>query len=347
MQFQFKYYKDPGVIMDAIKVLSLKLNSKSFLPSVSILITHNSQELEHLKEQLNSFLAPPKELLLFCYKPQENSCNFLTSYIEKILCRSFTHTTLSSVCKKLESISSLKHELFSFYLQNEYSPGCNLASILRTNTALPDHIKFYLLSFQLDPSSFSSLLITWIRKYAAEIEQNFLSDYASFQPNVQSLQILIEHTHPEQKNSFFTRPLHYSVCSVLRDFQYIHWSPNCNWLITGYRFQDVVKAISQRSYSFDLEDICEALGDPIRMKMINYLYQHKNSTRQQMIDAIAIPTSSYHHLEKLKKVDLIVSHRQNNNQIYSLNYSVFEELATIFNSYAKGGSTLTNGFWGR
>lgn len=55
MQFQFKYYKDPGVIMDAIKVLSLKLNSKSFLPSVSILITHNSQELEHLKEQLNSF----------------------------------------------------------------------------------------------------------------------------------------------------------------------------------------------------------------------------------------------------------------------------------------------------
>lgn len=93
-----------------------------------------------------------------------------------------------------------------------------------------------------------------------------------------------------------------------------------------------------------MEDICEALGDPIRMKMINYLYQHKNSTRQQMIDALAIPTSSYHHLEKLKKVDLIVSHRQNNNQIYSLNYSVFEELATIFNSYAKGGSTLTNGF---
>ena len=174
MPFQFKYYKDPGVIIDAIKTLSLKLNSKYFLTSATLLGKYNPRELDHIKKQLNSFETPPKELLLFFYKPTENFCNFMTRYVEKMLLQDFPQVTLSALYKKVEQPSALQQEIFAFYLPKTNMDETNLVSLLRTDTVLPDNIKFYLLSFQLDPQSFCSLLSIWIRKYVQLIEQTFL-----------------------------------------------------------------------------------------------------------------------------------------------------------------------------
>ena len=341
MPFQFKYYKNPGVIIDVIKLLSFKLNPKYFLPSASLLSKQNPKEVEHLKKQLNSFETPPKELLLFFYKPTENFCNYMTRYAEKILCHDFPHTTLSSLYEKIEKTPTFKQEVISFYLPKCETTGTNIVSLLRTNNTLPDNIKFYLLSFQLDPQSFCSLLCTWIGKYAKVIEQKFLPLCNEFCPDDQTMQKLIHHTYPERSNSFAVQPILYSICSVIQDFQYIDSSVHQNWLITGCRFRDVVNVLTQEKQTIDLQEICEALGDSIRFKIINHLCIQNQSTRQQMIDSLILPATSYHHhIEKLKKAGLIVSHRQNNNHIYSLNYSVFNEIANIFKTYSKGGDTL-------
>ena len=341
MPFQFKYYKDPGVIIDAIKTLSLKLNSKYFLTSATLLGKYNPRELDHIKKQLNSFETPPKELLLFFYKPTENFCNFMTCYVEKMLLQDFPQVTLSALYKKIEQPSALQQEIFAFYLPKTNMDETNLVSLLRTDTVLPDNIKFYLLSFQLDPQSFCSLLSIWIRKYVQLIEQTFLPACHSFLPDSQTMQTLIDYAYPDRGDSFSSRPVLYSVCSVISEFQYIHSSERHNWLVTGYRFQEVVNALTQQKQNIDLQEICEALGDSIRLRIINHLYIHKHSTRQEMIDALMIPTtSSHHHLEKLKKVGLIVSHRQNNNHIYSLNFPIFDEIAEIFKTYSQGRNSL-------
>ncbi len=341
MPFQFKYYKDPGVIIDAIKTLSLKLNSKYLLTSTAILAKYNPQELDELKEQLNSFETPPKELLLFFYKSTESFCDFMTCYVEKMLCHDFPQVTLSALYKKIELSSALQQEIFSFYLPKSDIDKTNLVSLLRTDTVLPDNIKFYLLSFQLDPQSFCSLLSTWIRKYVQLIEQTFLPACHSFLLDSQTMQTFIDYAYPDRRDSFSTRPTLYSVCSVIHKYLYIHSSECHNWLITGCRFQEVVNAITQQKQSPDLQQICEALGDSIRLRIINHLYIHKHSTRQQMIDVLVIPTtSSHHHLEKLKKARLIISHRQNNNHVYSLNYPIFDEIANIFKTYAQDKNSL-------
>lgn len=49
MPFQFKYYKNPGVIIDVIKLLSFKLNPKYFLPSASLLSKQNPKEVSTSK----------------------------------------------------------------------------------------------------------------------------------------------------------------------------------------------------------------------------------------------------------------------------------------------------------
>lgn len=341
MSFQYKYYKDPGLIIDVIKVLSLKLNSKYFLGSASLLSKNNPQEIEQLKTLLNSFETPPKELLLFFYKPTENFYNFMTCYVEKMLCQDFPQVTLSTLFKKLNQSSSLQQEILSFYLSKHDLTETSLVSLLRTDKVLPDNIKFYLLSFQLDPKSFYSLLIAWLQKYASFIETEFLPNCQSFLPEAQTLKILIDHAYPDRSSFFSTRPILFSVCSVLQDYLYIHSSAHHNWLITGCRFQKTVDAILQLKQTIDLQEICEALGDPIRLNIINHLYTQKESTRQQMLDSLIVPvTSSHHHIEKLKRAGLIISHRQNNNHIYSLNYPVFNEVANIFKLYSKGGNTL-------
>ena len=340
MQFQLKYYKDPGVIIDAIKVLSLKLNPKFFWSSFSFLTIHNPDDLDYVKTALNSFLTPPKELLLFFYKSTESSINFMTCYIEKILCHDFSNITISGLCQTIEQSATLMHEVFSFYIKN-YSPEADSASLLRTDASLPDNLKFYLLSYQLDPKSFSSLLTSWIKKYAALIERDFLKKHSSFQPDPLTMEKLVCYAYPDQNAIFHTRPILYSVCSVLRDFLYLHSSINQNWLITGYRLHEIVDQLTQQNHTIDIQKICEALGDSLRFQVIKYLSEHKYCTRQQMIDDLVLPaSSSHHHLEKLKKVGLIESRKHGNSHIYSLNYAILNELADTFKLYAKGGNTL-------
>jgi DNA-binding transcriptional ArsR family regulator len=71
----------------------------------------------------------------------------------------------------------------------------------------------------------------------------------------------------------------------------------------------------------------QALSDPTRRKILELLKKKDSAVGELGKNfSITLPSLS-HHLSVLKQADLVTSQRQGQEIIYSLNLSVFEEIA--------------------
>lgn len=85
----------------------------------------------------------------------------------------------------------------------------------------------------------------------------------------------------------------------------------------------------------------QALSDPTRRAIVELL-KKGDSTPGEMIEHFNITKPSLsHHLDILKKADLVITERQGQNILYSLNVSVVDEvlllMISLFGSKKKGG----------
>ena len=88
-----------------------------------------------------------------------------------------------------------------------------------------------------------------------------------------------------------------------------------------------------------LSQTLAALSDPNRQKIIDALKKKDMSvTEINSFVSVTMPTLS-HHLDTLKRADLVTSRRQGQNIIYSLNLSVIDDVTeAILKLLSKGGS---------
>jgi ArsR family transcriptional regulator, arsenate/arsenite/antimonite-responsive transcriptional repressor len=71
--------------------------------------------------------------------------------------------------------------------------------------------------------------------------------------------------------------------------------------------------------------IFQALADPTRREILRLLRQGDLTPGELAASFNITKPSLSHHLDALKKADLVVAERRGQNIIYSLNLSVFEE----------------------
>lgn len=84
-----------------------------------------------------------------------------------------------------------------------------------------------------------------------------------------------------------------------------------------------------------LNKTLQALSDPTRRKILEMLKKKDMSVSEinKYFD-ITMPSLS-HHLSVLKQADLVTFQRQGQELIYSLNLSVFEEVAKVLIKFFK------------
>ena len=79
-----------------------------------------------------------------------------------------------------------------------------------------------------------------------------------------------------------------------------------------------------------MDSLFKALADPNRRKIIQLL-KNKDLSVTDMLEKFDFTQASLsHHLDILKRADLVTTERRGQFIIYSLNTSVFEETAAIF-----------------
>lgn len=76
-----------------------------------------------------------------------------------------------------------------------------------------------------------------------------------------------------------------------------------------------------------LSNTFNALSDKTRLEILELLRKKDMSVGEIMINFNITMPSLSHHLSVLKKADLVSSQRQGQQIIYSINLSVFEEVA--------------------
>ncbi len=79
-----------------------------------------------------------------------------------------------------------------------------------------------------------------------------------------------------------------------------------------------------------MNDIFKALADPTRRKILKML-RDKDLTAGEISDAFNISKPSIsHHLNSLKQANLVMSDKQGQNVLYSLNTTVFQDIVQFF-----------------
>lgn len=77
-------------------------------------------------------------------------------------------------------------------------------------------------------------------------------------------------------------------------------------------------------------NLFQALADPTRRAIINLLKQ-RDMTPSEIITSFTITKPSLsHHLEILKRANLVIAERKGQNIFYSLNLTVVEEMVGLF-----------------
>lgn len=84
-----------------------------------------------------------------------------------------------------------------------------------------------------------------------------------------------------------------------------------------------------------LSKTMQALADPTRLKILEILKNKDLAVFDIARNFSITPPSLSHHLNILKQADLITFRREGQNLIYSLNLSVFEEVAETLIKFFK------------
>jgi ArsR family transcriptional regulator len=83
-----------------------------------------------------------------------------------------------------------------------------------------------------------------------------------------------------------------------------------------------------------MENVFKALADPNRRKILELLKNSSMSVTDLLKHFDFTQASLSHHLDILKRANLVVTERQGQFIFYSLNLSVFEEISkTMFNLF--------------
>lgn len=79
-----------------------------------------------------------------------------------------------------------------------------------------------------------------------------------------------------------------------------------------------------------MNDIFKALADPTRRKILKML-REKDLTAGEISEAFNISKPSIsHHLNLLKQANLVLSEKQGQNVLYSLNTTIFQDVVQFF-----------------
>jgi DNA-binding transcriptional ArsR family regulator len=84
-----------------------------------------------------------------------------------------------------------------------------------------------------------------------------------------------------------------------------------------------------------IDAVFKALSDPNRRKILTILKKEDMPVTKILTHFNITMASLSHHLDILKRADLVISERKGQQIIYSLNTSVFEEVMKTFMKFFK------------
>ena len=340
MSYSLKYYPDPGIAFDISKMLFVKLNPVSVWKSSLTSIDSPVNEFDFIHDFANFLPHPESDLLLYVFIPSNKNTTFLSTLIAKLMSQDFYQFTISKLTSYIKNDTSFQHELISYYLGNTDYKLSNLETKIRTSKTIPDKIKVLLLGFIISPTQYQKSLAAFISLYYDLIKSNCCPDNPlDLLPK--SVVDIIMQTYPDNRKDTIQLncdELGFSFSFSTLDFLVRNFTSDKPYFICA---PDTFTQIKSDIVSLDTNVFIEttsAISDKHRLSIISHLINQKHMTLQQLSNEIDLSLSTtYHHLDQLKKVNIVNSSRHGRSVYYSYNPTGFKNIIYSIQHIEKGG----------
>lgn len=337
MSYSLKYYPDPGIAFDIVRMLFVKLNPQSVWQELLTSPESIVEESDYIQSHADMLPDPPSDLLLFAFIPSNKTETFLSQYIRASINTHYTTFSFNQLVNNLSNISQIQNSLFQYYLNNHAPALCDIENLIRSNRYIPDRIKILLFGFALNPYKYISLLSETINHYFELISRNCISSSPSDSVTASFLTKLFEESHltPSDVNV----NLSFSICYTTLDYLLRNFNSPTPFFITTH--STIEKITYEKTAPVDMASIlsyADALKDKHRLAIIQQLLSNSQLTLSELSKLIGLSTSTTnHHLMILRKVNIVTCSRNNRIYHYSYNPLGFQDISILLGKFEKGG----------
>ena len=165
MNYTFQNFPEPGLVLDAIKLLTMKLNpDHTWIHSLLLPSTYHQDEVM-IKSQLALYPNPNQKIYLFVHLSKTNPSCYLSHLLINQLEKNFEEFSFYNFLSLMDDVSLIKNSLLSHYLGPQDYTHVDLESIIRHDNSIPDRVKVLLFGFILNPEKYIASLKKYLNIY--------------------------------------------------------------------------------------------------------------------------------------------------------------------------------------
>ena len=334
MSYTFKYYPDPGITYDIIRMLYVKLNACSIWKETLTTIDYREDHIRFIEEHAKLFPEPNSDLSLFFFIPSNKRKTFLSSILEQLITENFSAYSISDLITFLNNTPHISSILFSYYLGEHNYNARDFEYHLRSNKTIPDKIKLLLFGFHYNPETYTSKLCQTIYDYYLKIVNEFSTDQIPNNDLIKYVNLASE--IKPSPNTRYNEVL-YSLCRCTPRLAMSGYSQDNFFFIST---SDTIseKVNNKLEYStLELLEAIHSLDDQYRLEIIQLLKSNTSLTPLEISEKLKLSlTATKYHLSILKKTNIIMFKRINRTTYYSYNSNGFKSILKALENFEKG-----------
>ena len=339
MNYQFKYYPEPGITYDIIRMLYVKLNANNIWKETLTTVDCQEEHIHFIEEHAKLLPEPDPDLALFAYIPTNRKTTFLSSIVDELISNNFSSFTLNSLYEYINNISRVKEGIFSYYFYDEFINSVDFEYQLRVNKTIPDRIKLLLFGFSYNPMAYIKKLNATIQEYSSLITK--LGKVESFTIDALDQFVAIMYENNSKKH-FKDSPddphvMMYSLCRCTPVFNLFFYSTQNPFFVSTPSTISKVLTSEDSCTNSELLKLIHSIDDQYRLDILRLIRLNEELSLLEISQKLNLSmTATKYHLAILKKANLIVCRRINRNAKYAYNPIGFKTLIKSLDNFEKG-----------
>lgn len=321
MKLTFENLTEPGLAVDAVKILINKLNPENTWLQSQVLPTSYHEDEAYVKNQLKLFPDPDKKLYLFVYISKTNSSCYLTRSLRKQLEGNFDDFSFQDFITSFNDISLVTKNLLAHYTGVLDYSTVDFETLIRNDESIPDKIKVLIYGFLLKPESY----IEALKKYLClnydiliKTDRNLLKTSL----DASKLKLLLK-SCIKDSDTFLSGlddpKIRYSICTTI-PYQLQFSRTSYLWLILTEKSIELFHSNTDSFPSDYLIFLGDALRNHTRLSIIQQLICTHSINISDIEQATKHATATiHHHISILKRARLINEQKCGKQTFYSLN----------------------------
>lgn len=334
MSYTFKYYPDPGITYDIIRMLYVKLNASSIWKETLTTIDSQEEHVRFIEEHASLLPEPDPDLSLFFYIPTNKKTTFLSTLADELICKDFQTYSIDNLINYTNNITNVKEGIFNYYFSDKILGSADFEYQLRSSRTIPDRIKLLLFGFSYNPEAYIAKLNKTIINYYEIIGAQSLME--SFRLDELEKFVNITFKNKSIGSSKF-KNISYSLCRCTPVFNLVYYNEEHPFFISAPK---TIRTAISDNVSFTnskLLQLIHSIDDQYRLDIIRIIRMSSGISPLEISQKLNLSlTATKYHLSILKKANLIQCRRINRNTQYVYNPSGFKIITKALDVFEKG-----------